>query len=429
MNEAHIIIGDECALFDKTKYQSCVRGTLQSYIHNGITLEPKEVLLTSCRDKSNWFYKRTIDGINTHYKSVGKPKVGFFAGDIITSVLNGIQSISTLDTLKRTNDEYTMLSEYFNVWLGDTKDSIFKYEQFNNARYYETAFYPQYLEYDFSNKEIEYNNDWNRIMSVDVAITSGKENDRTSIWFGKLNLETNELIYEYGVSFSGTNSVEQVKIIKRLFYQYQAEYCILDTKGLGAVLYDVLTIETFEDEFSLDENKFNNNSYPAWGATDDKSLQISSDVVLKDKLGRITTTEYDAVIVPYTGTRELNSQLHYSFWNGLRNKHIILLKSKSEIEQIIDDTDKTFFTRNSKEKADRYQPYLETDMLVNETMALNVLRDSSGLLSVKEASGKTKDRYMSASMLRLLADKLYQKRINNEDNGGYSIEDFEGLYG
>lgn len=426
--ESHLIIGDEAALFNMTDYLRIVRPTGQRYLHKGLVLEPKEVLLTSARDRSNWYWKRAVDNVNQHYKSTKRPRTGFICGDIITSVLNGIQSLETFNKIKKTTDEYTLLSEYFNIWLGDSGQSIFKYADFTKAQTNDKAYYPKYLGYDFC-KEVKTNDNWVRVQSVDIALASGNENDRTSIWLGKINVKTNQRVIEYGLSLSGKNALEQSRIVKRLFYDYGAEYSVIDTRGLGLSFYDILTQATDEVDFDLDIKKFKNNQYPSWTVSRDKALQISSDSVLKDKIQRTFGEDWHSVVVPFVGTSEINSQAHYSVYNALKNNDLVLLKPKAIVEQEAMEKDAVFFTRTSEEKAEYFRPFLETDILINETVSLNVTRNGTGQLKVTEGKRRDlKDRYSSFAMFNLLCDKIYNKHIAEEYELSYDVSDFSALY-
>ena len=55
--------------------------------------------------------------------------------------------------------------------------------------------------------------------------------------------------------------------MKRIYYDYDAEYFVMDSKGVGLGIYDLLTVKTFDD--------VRNVTYPAWCVCMDKLLQIS----------------------------------------------------------------------------------------------------------------------------------------------------------
>ena len=51
---------------------------------------------------------------------------------------------------------------------------------------------------------------------------------------------------EYITTYSGLNSMEQAKYMKRLFYEYKAQYFVMDTKGVGNTVFDILTNELYQ---------------------------------------------------------------------------------------------------------------------------------------------------------------------------------------
>ncbi len=236
---SNIIISDEAVLLPKTIYDRIIQPTSEPYNYKGLKLESKEYFLTSARTKDNWIYKRMCSNINEHFKTKN-PKCGIFAGDIFTSIASGIHSVAKYTNAKRNSDDFSFLTEYLNIWLGESADSIFKYDDFHKAQKLEVAYYPTYLNYDFCENQIQKELDdiWVKFMSVDIAIVGGKKNDQTAIILGRLNLKTNERVYEYIYTANGMNGNKQVEIIKRLFYDYGAKYIVIDTKGVGNVIYD-----------------------------------------------------------------------------------------------------------------------------------------------------------------------------------------------
>ena len=68
-------------------------------------------------------------------------------------------------------------------------------------------------------------------MANDIAVASGQDNDNSVCILGNFDLDTLQKNEEYITAINGMNSVEQVKLIKRLFYEYKCEYYVMDSKG------------------------------------------------------------------------------------------------------------------------------------------------------------------------------------------------------
>ena len=117
----------------------------------------------------------------------------------------------------------------------------------------EKAFYPRTINeiIEKENNNYKYLDTQIRYMSNDIAVSSGQENDNSVCILGNLDLETGHKNVEYVTSINGMNSVEQVKLIKRLFYEYKCQYYVMDSKGIGNVIFDMLTVPTEDTELGV----------------------------------------------------------------------------------------------------------------------------------------------------------------------------------
>ena len=68
-------------------------------------------------------------------------------------------------------------------------------------------------------------------MANDIAVAGGNENDNSAIILGKVNSDDLIKKVEYITTKNGMNSLEQVILIKRLFYEYKWSYYVMDSKG------------------------------------------------------------------------------------------------------------------------------------------------------------------------------------------------------
>lgn len=181
---------------------------------------------------------------------------------------------------------------------------------------------------------------------------------------------------------------------------------------VGNVIYDMLTVETFDDEY--------NKTYPAWTVCTDKTLQISSDTVVNDKISRTISQEAEPVIIVVAGTSEINSQMHLSMKKTLKDSNIEFLRDDAEMESILLDRDSKWILKSPEEKARILLPFKETRFMINESVALSV-KNTGGIIKVEEDRSKTKDRYMSMTMLNYFFEKLSNKYI--KDDQQYDNED------
>lgn len=416
-NRAQIVILDEAAICSKTLYQQVAEPTLTQRQFSGrpsdYKEEPKQVMLSSARNRTNWLWKFLVNTVNGYYNPRSRTKYGFMCVDVLSATAAGIQSPAQYYQRKKNTNDLDFQQEYMNIFLGSSEDSLFKYEDFEANQNLCNAFYPRTLR-QFVDKEenpYQYRDADIRFIVCDLAVATGESNDLTCLICGKLNTDTNKLAVENVTTYSGLNSMEQAKYMKRMFYEYKAQYFVADLKGLGNVIFDILTVETFDNEFGI--------TYPAWTVNTDKELQISSDIVVNDKIERTMSKDAKSVIIPFAGTSELNNMMHLTTRKILKDGNVCLLVDDYDKRNQLESTDPTFITKSAEEKSDILIPFVQTRFMINEAVALEVKFTEAGLIKLQEAKRTdTKDRYMTFGMFCLFGDKLFNKycKNDNEDN-------------
>lgn len=419
-SRTNISILDECVLVKRKDYDAIVEPMLEPYSFNGLYIEPKQIFMTSAKTKDKWVWKHLIKCVNGHYKDTNI-KYGFFAGDIFTAVANKVQTKKQYLTRKENTNEFEFNQEFLNLWQGESEGSLFTFEQFHNIQILEKAFYPRTTEEIIDGKENEYDfssEDEIRWMAHDIAVAGGQENDNSCFILGKMN--SNDLIkkIEYIETKNGMNSIQQVILLKRLFYEYKCSYYVMDSSGVGNVIFDLLTTETVDEE--------RGTIYPAWTVCKDKKLQISSDTVVNDKIQRTLSSNAEEVIIPITGTTEINSNMHLSMQKALKDKNIQMLIDDSEVEYKVQTDNPKWVTLSSEEKARFLMPFLETRYAINESVSLNT-EYRGGYVKVKEDRSATKDRYMTLAMFNYFGDKLANKLQSEEYGEEIDIDDWQWL--
>lgn len=405
----NFIIVDECAIIKKTAYYAISEPMLEPYVFHGYVIEPKQIFLTSSKTKDNWVWNFLKKTVNSHYKNSNNIRYGFFNGDILTSVANGIHTKKQYITRRENTSEFEFMQEYMNIWQGESNDSLFKYDQFHVMQDIENAFMPRTKEEFLANEKNNYHYDDDnhiRYISCDIALSSGEQNDNTVIILGYLDTNTYEKYVEYIVSFNGVNSIEQVATIKRLFYEYRASYCVIDTKGVGLTLFDVLTVETLDNEYG--------QIYKAWTVSRDNELNISSYTVIADKIQRTLDGNAEEVVIAVTGTSEINSNMHLSMQKTLRDKkiHFLLDDYEKEYKQ---SSDEKWLKMFSEDRARIMLPFVETRLMINESVSLTT-EYRNGVIKVSEKKSAYKDRYMALTMFNYFGEKLIAKYVKEESN-------------
>ena len=423
---SNIVVVDEFMLIKKKDFDEIISPTLEPRHFAGRPAdyqeEPKQIFLSSARNKTNWGWKHLVNAVNHHYKG-GHTKYGFYAGDIFTAVANGIQTKKQYLQRKKDTDDMSFQQEYLNIFLGNNEDSIFKYEDFEENQRIVNAFTPLTRDdiLDGKKQTWKFKDDVIRWLTTDIAVATGDDNDNTVLILMELDLNTKEKTQRYIRTMSGMNSVEQVIEMKRLFYDFKCDYFVIDSRGVGATLWDLFTVETFDPML--------NTTYPAWTVNVDGQLQISSDTVIKDKVERAMTKNAKEVMIPFVGTAELNSTGHLALRKALKDKEINLLIDDHDKRAKLEEKDITFITKDAEEKAQILLPYLQTRFLINEAVSLEVKFTESGNIKLSEAKRTdTKDRYVTLMMANLFGDKLINKYCSDDSELDFDIEDFQLVY-
>lgn len=208
--------------------------------------------------------------------------------------------------------------------------------------------------------------------------------------------------------------------MKRLFYEYKADYFVVDTKGVGNSCFDILTAPTYDDETGI--------TYPAWTVAKDRRLQISSDTVVNDKIQRTLSNDAVEVIIPIAGTSEINSNIHLSLQKSLKNKEIYFLMDDQEVEYKYLSDDPTFNIKSAEEKAEILLPFLETRFTINESVSLNT-EYKGGLVKVIEDRSARKDRYMALGYFNYFGEKLKTKYLKDDQDNEVNIDEWSWLAG
>lgn len=422
---SQIVIVDECVLVKRKDFEEIISPTLEVRKFGGrpkdYPEETKQIFLSSAKTKTNWMWTHLKKTVNKHYKDRNN-KYGFFAGDIFTAVANGIQTVKQYIQRKEDTDDMSFEQEYLNIFLGSNENSIFKFEDFERNQILEHPFYVRTVEQIIDGEENSYkfSDDWIRIIVADIALATGNDNDNSVYIFMAINKETGERKVENVIVKNGLNTLYQVRNMKRYFYEYKSTYLMMDVKGVGQGVYDLMTIETEDQEYNM--------VYPAWTVCIDKDLQISSDTVINDKIQRTISSDAKEVIIPYAGTSDLNSQMHLALRKALKDENISLLKDDSEMKVKIEDSDPKFILKSSEEKAEIMLPFIQTKYMINEAISLEVKMMDNGNIKLQEAKRTdVKDRYMTLAMGNLLADKIYNKYNKQNESEEVNLDDWQWL--
>ena len=226
---------------------------------------------------------------------------------------------------------------------------------------------------------------------------NGKNNDNAIFTFFRCIPKNENYIAEvlHQASYEGAKAKELALYIKRLYYDSQCEYIVLDCAGNGISVLDEL------GEITVDTER--GETYPPLKAmNEDRYME------------RCGYPNAQKCIYCIAGNQKLNHEIATQLKTSFQNKTIKLLKNQMEAEDFIEG----FATMTPQEQADKLLPYIQTSLMQNEIICLEYEVKQS-YIRVYETGRNRKDRYSSLSygnyFIRLQEKKL-QKRSKKKSS-------------
>lgn len=247
-----------------------------------------------------------------------------------------------------------------------------------------------------------------RILSVDIALMQSKKNknDATAIFINqmvptKAHRYTSNIIY--ATSNEGLRTDEEALIIRKLFDEYDCDYIVIDTNGLGLGVYDALSGDISDTETG--------QIYPA--------LSCYNDKVMAE---RCTVQGAQKVIWSVKATAQFNSECAVLLREAFKNGRIRLLVTEYDADEALSEI-RGYNSLSPAEKVNYRLPYIHTTLLVDELSKLNH-DNTNGKIRVTERSGMRKDRYSSLSYNYYVALQIENKMNKKEALDSNTKESF-----
>ena len=164
------------------------------------------------------------------------------------AVENGLLTKERVEAIRSEDDmnEVSFAMEMSGLWYGESDSAFFKSNDVNPCRTLRKPFYPP--------TDIEYINNKDkrkksslpkqdgeiRILGVDIAVASGKQNDNSV--FALLRILPNGGEYQRQLvhmeTYNGMKPEDQAIRIKQLFEDFEGDYIALDRSGVGASVWN-----------------------------------------------------------------------------------------------------------------------------------------------------------------------------------------------
>jgi len=320
-------------------------------------------------------------------------------------------------------DSVAWAIEYENQMIAENAHAYFTYEMLNKNRCLKRPFYPRKNEdvlmrarnlYAIPRQQGEI-----RIISCDIATEGGDSNDnsifsciralpesmeyKTSDVNGE-HIEVKQGYRRQVVYMEPQTEFETTKQairIKQLFTDFDADYCVLDTRNAGIAIYDALAKVLYDVERNVE--------YEPWSCMNDDNLR-----------SRIVIAGQKEVVYSIKAQLETNSKIAVCMKNTLNSKMIELMvpnqEGVEELQRIVPD----YETADVETQLFYERPFLETVALINEMIGLEyTVQNQTGLIKIEERSGARKDRYTSVSYGNYFIELLEQDLFSDSSEYEY----------
>lgn len=418
---AHIIIMDEFRLIDKSVVDKVLRkfkaGQRRPNFYNKpeyddkveankikYPKEPnKEIYLSSAYYKYHWswakfkaFFKSMIKGEN--YIVFGFPyqlpvSEGYYPEEQIREEMQ--------------EDDFDPIGwsmEMESLFYGSSEKAFFNFDYIERVRRIKRALYPKPYYTLLNDPKYKYEPKRNgeiRLLAMDIATQGGAKNDATCFVVMQLiPTSSNQYIRNvvYITTMDGGHTFDQSIMARRLFDDFDCDYIIVDSNGVGISVFDNLVIEQVDDERNI--------VYPAWSCINDEKMAE-----------RCKDPEADKLIYSIKATAQFNSDAAVYLRDCIQRGKVRLLVNEIEANEQLNKS-RQFQSLLVDDQVMFQEPYYQTTAMIQEMVNLDYTT-VNGKIKVVEASGMRKDRYSAISYANYIATELERDIRAAADEYGY----------
>ena len=374
--------------------------------------EPSEIYISSAWLKSHWMWATA----STIAKDMYNGMSCILAMDYSVTLRHNIKTKRYMLDQKKKLDPISWAIEYENEMLSSNSKAYFTFDIINKNQVLKRAFYP-IRNSDYSSRiknknSIPRQDGEIRIISCDIAMINNVTNDNSVFTCIRMLPEgvntDSETRGAYDRSFKvqvpyleasrGYETTRQAIRIKQIYEDFDADYCVLDTRNAGISVGDALMRVLYDDE--------RDTEFKPW-------TYMNDDVLAK----RVSNPNALPVLYSFTGAARINSEIAVNLRNMLAENMIDILISNTESADEIQKRFPEYITSADTEfQLYCERPYLETMCLVNEMVNLEYEKlENTGLIRVKELPTQTKDRYVSLAMGCLFASEVARDLFSSNE--------------
>lgn len=420
---ANVLVVDEFRMVDNDVIRKVLRkfltsrrqpGYLKYKKYEGMQEPNTEIYLSSAWMKSHWSWDKFLafkDAMlaGRRYFTCGFPyQLGVKHGIIDKQRI--IDEISESDF-----DPVSFSMEMETIPFGESEKAYFKFDDLNKCRSVSKPLLPilnsEYVQYKGDLKKNKFYKTKHpnelRVLSVDVAFMSGRENDQTVFTLIRCIPNGEEYIksVEYIETMEGQHTTIQTLRLKQLYYDLECDIVVMDTLGSGVGLYDECTKVTFDNARGIE--------YPAFMAFNDEKM--SDRAYEKNALPVIYSIK-----VSGANAAQTNHEMAVYTKSQFEKRKIKLLINEIEAREYILDNQKSL--KLTEDDISRLNAvYFQTTRLINEMINLE-MEIRGGFIKLSEPAGQRKDRYSSLAYgLYYIKQKEMELRVKEDKSNTLDI--------
>lgn len=415
----NILVCDEFRMIDKDIVEKVLQPMLNVARQPGYlrrpeykdykTEENKEIYISSAWFKSHWIWT----SFKKYLKEMCKGNPEYFVALLPyqLSMHHKLLQRSRIDNLRKADDfnQTGFDMEYEALFIGEKEKAYFKLDPLNKIRTLNKTFMPptdeEYVENkaksnprNLSNfKRIDKVNEI-RIVALDIALMGGNKqvkNDTSAFTLMRLLRDGEEYKRQvvYLESIQDSISSEDLAIrLKQLYYDFEADYVVMDANGNGLGVFDACT--------TILTDKKRDVEYPAWACIND------------DETNDRTKTRGIKCVYTVKANAAFNHEIAVGLKSVIENGKLRLpmndIQKREELQ-----ASKSFRKLSAEDQVRTLYPYVQATALVNELVNLEYLV-RAGMIKIYEVGTTTKDRYSSIAYCNYYANEL--EKDLKEDN-------------
>lgn len=370
--------------------------------------------LSSAYFKDHWSYQKCVDTFKAMMDDARKQFVCGFPYQL--SISEGLLDAEAVADEMSESDfsEVKWSMEMDALFYGSGEDAFFDFSSISKNRRIKYPMLPEKLANKLGNsnqvKIPQKAHGEVRILSADIALMSSKKhnNDATAIFINQMNATkigryVSNIVY--ADTYEGLRTNEQALIIRKLYEEYDCDYIVLDTNGIGLGVFDELA----HDIIDADTGEI----YPALSCYNDKTMAE-----------RCTVPGADKVIYSVKASAQFNSDCAFLLREAFKSGRVRLLATEYDADEYLMEI-KGYASLSPSEKLSIKLPYIHTTLLIDELTKLQH-ETSGGKVRIFEKPGMRKDRYSSLSYNYYVAiqieNKLSKKANNNIEESFFVVK-------